>query len=241
MALQKSLSQQETNLSQYWLAPNDVHQSLSSMWAGLRRNSRESCNQDSGWLSWVQGRNIIWESILDLTLLSSYEDKWRGGGLTQPMITFLFFSSDISSVSPAAGSLGGGTDLTITGDFFDTPMKVTAAGKNDKIKFHGISLRKWKHDKNRTQLFGMCNEFDGRMWMLWDFSFLWSSFFSTGTPCQIKHISPQKISCTTGALDNNRTFSEIKPGIFNLWPIQMIKWEMRWGSDLRFRLLWTDL
>lgn len=54
------------------------------------------------------------------------------------MITFFIFLSDISSVSPATGSLGGGTDLTITGDFFETPMKVTAAGKNDKIKFHDI-------------------------------------------------------------------------------------------------------
>ncbi|KAM3851012.1 fibrocystin [Vipera latastei] len=96
-----------------------------------------------------------------------HKDAWL---ISAKQELFLYQTfSDISSVSPAAGSLGGGTDLTITGDFFDTPMKVTAAG----------------------------------------------------TPCQIKHISPQKISCTTGALDNNRTFSEIKPGnrglIFEVW------------------------
>ncbi|KAK9411062.1 fibrocystin [Crotalus adamanteus] len=96
-----------------------------------------------------------------------HKDAWL---ISAKQELFLYQTfSDISSVSPATGSLGGGTDLTITGDFFDTPMKVTAAG----------------------------------------------------TPCQIKHISPQKIICTTGAADNNRTFSEIKPGnrglIFELW------------------------
>lgn len=30
---------------------------------------------------------------------------------------------------PAGGSLGGGTDLTVMGDFFEEPVKVTAAGK----------------------------------------------------------------------------------------------------------------
>lgn len=30
---------------------------------------------------------------------------------------------------PAGGSLGGGTDLTVVGDFFEEPVKVTAAGK----------------------------------------------------------------------------------------------------------------
>ena len=29
---------------------------------------------------------------------------------------------------PVAGSLAGGTDLTITGDFFEEPVQVTAAG-----------------------------------------------------------------------------------------------------------------
>ncbi|NXB58698.1 PKHD1 protein, partial [Struthidea cinerea] len=40
----------------------------------------------------------------------------------------------ISSVFPAGGSLGGGTDLTVTGDFFEEPVQVTAAGVPCKVK-----------------------------------------------------------------------------------------------------------
>lgn len=39
-----------------------------------------------------------------------------------------FFLVEILSVFPETGSLGGGTDITITGDFFDTPAQVTIAG-----------------------------------------------------------------------------------------------------------------
>ncbi|XP_042688670.1 fibrocystin isoform X6 [Centrocercus urophasianus] len=42
--------------------------------------------------------------------------------------------SEIASVFPAAGSLAGGTDLTITGDFFEEPVQVTAAGVPCKVK-----------------------------------------------------------------------------------------------------------
>ncbi|XP_052546715.1 fibrocystin isoform X1 [Tympanuchus pallidicinctus] len=42
--------------------------------------------------------------------------------------------SEIASVFPAAGSLAGGTDLTITGDFFEQPVQVTAAGVPCKVK-----------------------------------------------------------------------------------------------------------
>ncbi|KFQ20573.1 Fibrocystin, partial [Mesitornis unicolor] len=42
--------------------------------------------------------------------------------------------SEIASVSPAGGSLGGGTDLTVTGDFFEEPVQVTAAGVPCKVK-----------------------------------------------------------------------------------------------------------
>ncbi|NXI34165.1 PKHD1 protein, partial [Galbula dea] len=41
--------------------------------------------------------------------------------------------SEISSVFPAGGSLGGGTDLTVTGDFFEEPVHVTAAGVPCKV------------------------------------------------------------------------------------------------------------
>ncbi|XP_076188719.1 fibrocystin isoform X2 [Aptenodytes patagonicus] len=42
--------------------------------------------------------------------------------------------SEITSVFPAGGSLGGGTDLTVTGDFFEEPLQVTAAGVPCKLK-----------------------------------------------------------------------------------------------------------
>ncbi|NWR77383.1 PKHD1 protein, partial [Centropus unirufus] len=42
--------------------------------------------------------------------------------------------SEITSVFPAGGSLGGGTDLTVTGDFFEEPVQVTAAGVPCTVK-----------------------------------------------------------------------------------------------------------
>ncbi|XP_059687939.1 fibrocystin [Gavia stellata] len=42
--------------------------------------------------------------------------------------------SEIAAVFPAGGSLGGGTDLTVTGDFFEEPVQVTAAGVPCKVK-----------------------------------------------------------------------------------------------------------
>ncbi|XP_077171178.1 fibrocystin isoform X2 [Paroedura picta] len=76
---------------------------------------------------------------------------------------------EISSVFPAAGSLGGGTLLTISGDFFDTPVRVTVAG----------------------------------------------------TPCQIKHVSPQMIICTTGPAGEDRCPRGPQPGnrglLFEVW------------------------
>ncbi|NWX31432.1 PKHD1 protein, partial [Notiomystis cincta] len=48
---------------------------------------------------------------------------------------FLFQTHpEIFSVFPAAGSLAGGTDLTVTGDFFEEPVQVTAAGAPCKVK-----------------------------------------------------------------------------------------------------------
>ncbi|XP_030304276.1 fibrocystin [Calypte anna] len=42
--------------------------------------------------------------------------------------------SEIKSVFPTGGSLGGGTDLIVMGDFFEDPVQVTAAGVPCKIK-----------------------------------------------------------------------------------------------------------
>ncbi|KAF0885311.1 PKHD1 protein, partial [Crocuta crocuta] len=55
--------------------------------------------------------------------------------------------SEILSVFPESGSLGGRTDITITGDYFDSPAQVTVAG----------------------------------------------------IPCDLRHVSPRKIECTTRA------------------------------------------
>ncbi|XP_068039311.1 fibrocystin isoform X2 [Anomalospiza imberbis] len=41
---------------------------------------------------------------------------------------------EIFSVFPDGGSLAGGTDLTVTGDFFEEPVQVTAAGVPCKVK-----------------------------------------------------------------------------------------------------------
>ncbi|NXP13262.1 PKHD1 protein, partial [Thinocorus orbignyianus] len=41
---------------------------------------------------------------------------------------------EITSVFPVGGSLGGGTNLTVTGDFFEEPVQVTAAGVPCKVK-----------------------------------------------------------------------------------------------------------
>ncbi|NXS95038.1 PKHD1 protein, partial [Jacana jacana] len=41
---------------------------------------------------------------------------------------------EIASVFPAGGNLGGGTDLTVMGDFFEEPLQVTAAGVPCKVK-----------------------------------------------------------------------------------------------------------
>ncbi|NWS18501.1 PKHD1 protein, partial [Pachyramphus minor] len=42
--------------------------------------------------------------------------------------------SEVASVFPAGGSLGGGTDLTVTGDFFEELVQVTVAGVPCKVK-----------------------------------------------------------------------------------------------------------
>ncbi|XP_072266168.1 fibrocystin [Pyxicephalus adspersus] len=42
--------------------------------------------------------------------------------------------SEIQSVTPKSGSIGGGTDITITGDFFQQPIQVAVAGAPCKIR-----------------------------------------------------------------------------------------------------------
>uniref|UniRef100_A0A8C8SGU1 PKHD1 ciliary IPT domain containing fibrocystin/polyductin n=1 Tax=Pelusios castaneus TaxID=367368 RepID=A0A8C8SGU1_9SAUR len=60
-----------------------------------------------------------------------HKDAWL---ISAKQELFLYQTySEIVSVFPVSGSLGGGSDLTITGDFFDQPMQVTVAGKNVEI------------------------------------------------------------------------------------------------------------
>ncbi|XP_074847514.1 fibrocystin isoform X4 [Carettochelys insculpta] len=77
--------------------------------------------------------------------------------------------SEIVSVFPVLGSRGGGSDLTITGDFFDQPVQVTVAG----------------------------------------------------VPCEIKHHSPRKITCTTGPIDESKRVDAPQAGnrglLFEVW------------------------
>ncbi|XP_018417108.1 PREDICTED: fibrocystin-like [Nanorana parkeri] len=60
------------------------------------------------------------------------KDSWH---ISAKQELFLFQThSEIRSVSPESGSIGGGTDVTITGDFFQYSVKVTAAGAPCKIR-----------------------------------------------------------------------------------------------------------
>ncbi|XP_031997014.1 fibrocystin [Hylobates moloch] len=68
--------------------------------------------------------------------------------------------SEILSVFPETGSLGGRTDITITGDFFDNSAQVTVAG----------------------------------------------------IPCDIRHVSPRKIECTTRAPGKDARLTTPQPG-----------------------------
>ncbi|NXH13503.1 PKHD1 protein, partial [Bucco capensis] len=61
-----------------------------------------------------------------------HKDAWL---ISAKQELFLYQThSEISSVFPAAGSLGGGTDLTVTGDFFEEPLQVTVAGVPCQVK-----------------------------------------------------------------------------------------------------------
>jgi hypothetical protein len=66
--------------------------------------------------------------ITSIVLLSgSYHDLYLEA-------YFLFQTlAEILSVFPETGSLGGRTDITITGDFFDNSAQVTIAGKYIEI------------------------------------------------------------------------------------------------------------
>ncbi|NXX38937.1 PKHD1 protein, partial [Tricholaema leucomelas] len=60
-----------------------------------------------------------------------HKDAWL---ISAKQELFLYQThAEITSVFPAAGSLGGGTDLTVTGDFFEEPVQVTVSGKRRNV------------------------------------------------------------------------------------------------------------
>uniref|UniRef100_A0A8C3J6H9 PKHD1 ciliary IPT domain containing fibrocystin/polyductin n=1 Tax=Calidris pygmaea TaxID=425635 RepID=A0A8C3J6H9_9CHAR len=82
----------------------------------------------------VEGNHIGWISqAFSLSCRSAvHKDAWL---ISAKQELFLYQThSEIASVFPAGGSLGGGTDLTVRGDFFEEPVQVTVAGVPCKVK-----------------------------------------------------------------------------------------------------------
>lgn len=137
-------------------------------------------------------------------------------------------------MSPAAGSLGGGTDLTITGDFFDTPVQVTVAGNNVEISLHGSGNVNVSGGLPQHVFisFEACGRYvragDPLRSLDWHFalkryaSHSCFSFHPPGSPCQIKHVIPRKIVCTTGDVGVHRRLNGPKPGALLLWHVQVV-------------------
>ncbi|NWS73473.1 PKHD1 protein, partial [Crotophaga sulcirostris] len=84
----------------------------------------------------VEGNHIgshnVSFSVFNKGRSAVHKDAWL---ISAKQELFLYQThSEVTSVFPAGGSLGGGTDLTVTGDFFEEPVKVTAAGVPCKVK-----------------------------------------------------------------------------------------------------------
>ncbi|NXJ66569.1 PKHD1 protein, partial [Rostratula benghalensis] len=82
----------------------------------------------------VEGNHIGWISLV--FSLSCRSAVHKGAWLISAKQELFLYQThpEINSVFPAGGSLGGGTDLTVTGDFFEEPVQVTAAGVPCKVK-----------------------------------------------------------------------------------------------------------
>ncbi|XP_062429111.1 fibrocystin [Rhea pennata] len=84
----------------------------------------------------VEGNHIgshnVSLSVFNKGRSAVHKDAWL---ISAKQDLFLYQThSEIASVFPAGGSLGGGTDLTIRGDFFEEPVQVTVAGVHCKVK-----------------------------------------------------------------------------------------------------------
>ncbi|NXD15876.1 PKHD1 protein, partial [Nothocercus nigrocapillus] len=78
------------------------------------------------------GSHNISFSVFNKGRSAVHKDAWL---ISAKQDLFLYQThSEISSVFPASGSLGGGTELTIMGDFFEEPVEVTVAGVRCKVQ-----------------------------------------------------------------------------------------------------------
>ncbi|XP_006882176.1 PREDICTED: fibrocystin-like [Elephantulus edwardii] len=82
--------------------------------------------------SYIGSQNVSF-SVFNKGKSTVHKDAWM---ISAKQDLFLYQThSEILSVFPETGSLGGGTDLTITGDFFDNPAQVTIAGIPCDIRY----------------------------------------------------------------------------------------------------------
>ena len=79
------------------------------------------CHKESDRTLWHNSSNMI------MLLFGSHPGLYLEAYFPFPL-------AEILSVFPETGSLGGRTDITITGDFFDNPAQVTIAGKLKWLK-----------------------------------------------------------------------------------------------------------
>ncbi|XP_009887276.1 PREDICTED: fibrocystin [Charadrius vociferus] len=84
----------------------------------------------------VEGNHIGSHNVSFLVFNKGKSTVHKGAWLVSAKQELFLYQmhSEIASVFPAGGSLGGGTDLTVTGDFFEEPVQVTAAGVPCKVK-----------------------------------------------------------------------------------------------------------
>ncbi|XP_068136131.1 fibrocystin isoform X2 [Hyperolius riggenbachi] len=91
-------------------------------------NGTLQCRTES---SYIGSHNLTF-SVFNKGRSITSKDAWR---ISAKHELFLYQTHpEILSVSPQSGSAGGGTDVTITGDFFQRPTTVSIAGKLCEVK-----------------------------------------------------------------------------------------------------------
>ncbi|NXD22137.1 PKHD1 protein, partial [Spelaeornis formosus] len=84
----------------------------------------------------VEGNHIGSHNVSFTVFNKGKSAVHKGAWLISAKLELFLYQThpEIFSVLPARGSLAGGTDLTVTGDFFEEPVQVTAAGVPCKVK-----------------------------------------------------------------------------------------------------------